>query len=131
MIPKFGAWRSVLTDACWPPAVGTTPCGFGTRKPAPAPRIFHVPGSVFHVAFSSDSRQLAAALLTAERGATVIAWDPLTGQELFTIHKKEKTFPFCVTFDPTGRYVLREGPNFSIRVWDARTHEDAGIVGQP
>jgi WD40 repeat protein/serine/threonine protein kinase len=93
-------------------------------------RTFRVQGSVFHVAFSPDGRQLAAALLTAERGATIIAWDPLTGQEVFTIHKKEKTFPFCVAFDPTGRYVLREGPNFSITVWDTRTDEDAGILGR-
>jgi len=91
-------------------------------------RILRLPGCVFHVAFSPDSRQLAAATLTAERSAAIIAWDPLTGQELFTI--QEKVFLFCVTFDPTGRYVLREGPNFSVKVWDSRTREDVGILGR-
>ena len=85
-------------------------------------------GSVFRVAFSPDSRQLAAATLTAERGPAVIAWDPVTGQELFTIH--EKGLLFCVTFDPTGRFVLHEGPNFSVKAWDTQTREEVGVVGQ-
>jgi WD40 repeat protein len=91
-------------------------------------RTLPQPGSVFRVAFSPDSAQLTAAALTPKRGAAVIGWDPLTGQELFTIH--ETAFPFSVTFDPTGRYVLREGPSFSVTVWDSRTHQDAGILGK-
>jgi WD40 repeat protein len=86
------------------------------------------PGSVFHVTFSSDSQQLAVSTLTAERGAAVFGWDPLTGQRLFTIY--EKAFPFCVAFDPTGRYVLREGSNFVVKVWDTRAREEVGVVGQ-
>jgi WD40 repeat protein/serine/threonine protein kinase len=91
-------------------------------------RVLRLPGSVFHVAISPDSRQLAASALTAERSSTIIAWDPLTGQELFSI--REKAFPFCVIFDPTGRYVLREGTDFHVKVWDARTREDVGVLGQ-
>ena len=85
-------------------------------------------GSVFHVGFSPDSRQLAATTLTAERGPTVTAWDPLTGKELFAIH--ENGLRFCMTFDPTGRYVLREGTNFNVEVWDAQTHHEAGVLGR-
>ena len=91
-------------------------------------RILSLPASVFHVSFSPNGRQLAATTLTTERGATVLAWDPLTGQELFSI--PEKGFPFCATFDPTGRYVLREGANFTVKIWDTRTREYAGVLGQ-
>jgi WD40 repeat protein/serine/threonine protein kinase len=86
------------------------------------------PGSVFHVAFSPDSKQLVAATMTAERASEIIGWDLLTREPLFTIY--EKAFPFCVAFDPTGRYVLREGSNFCVKVWDTRTRGDVGVLGQ-
>jgi WD40 repeat protein len=35
-----------------------------------------------------------------------------------------------VAFDPTGRYVLREGSNFCVKVWDTRTRGDVGVLGQ-
>jgi WD40 repeat protein len=53
-------------------------------------------------------------------------WDTLTGQQESVI-REEKGMPFFVTFDPTGRYLLREGPNFTVKVWDLA---DAGTLGR-
>jgi WD40 repeat protein/serine/threonine protein kinase len=85
------------------------------------------PGSVFRVAFSPDSQHLAAAAAT-DRTPIVMVWDTATGQKVFTI--REKSTPFFVTFDPEGRYLLKEGPDFTVKVWDVRTRAEVGILGR-
>jgi WD40 repeat protein len=37
---------------------------------------------------------------------------------------------FSVTFDPTGRYLVREGPDYTIQVRDATTGEVVAVVGR-
>jgi WD40 repeat protein len=84
---------------------------------------------VFRIAFDPEGRRLAVSTFTGERGAIVTLWDILTGQKESVI-LEEKGMPFFVTFDPTGRYLLREGPNFTVKVWDLPGQADAGTLGQ-
>src|SRR5205807_9420117 len=37
---------------------------------------------------------------------------------------------YCVTFSPDGRYLLRGGADFAIRVLDAQSGETVGILGR-
>jgi WD40 repeat protein len=38
--------------------------------------------------------------------------------------------PFSVAFDPDGRYLLKEGPGHTVKVWDARTRDPVGEIGR-
>src|SRR5207244_3830326 len=87
------------------------------------------PGVVPRVAFSPDGRHLATATVSSDRTAIVLVWDLATGQEILTIREKNRP-PHFVTFDPEGRYLLTEGPNFTVKVWDARTGQERGILGR-
>jgi WD40 repeat protein len=84
---------------------------------------------VFRVAFDPEGQRLAVSTFTGERGAIVTTWDTLTGQKE-SVMREEKGMPFFVTFDPTGRYLLREGPNFTVKVWDMPSQADAGTLGR-
>jgi WD40 repeat protein/serine/threonine protein kinase len=89
------------------------------------------PGSaftIFRLAFSPDGERIAVAATSTERTALVQVWDTPTGQEVFTI--PDKSMPFFVTFDPKGRYLVKEGPGFTVKVWDARTRHEVGILGR-
>jgi WD40 repeat protein len=85
------------------------------------------PGSAFCVAFSPDSRQLAAATLSAGNRPAVMTWDLQTGKEFLL---RQEGLLFCVLFDPSGRFLLREGPDFSIHVRDVLNHREMGMLGQ-
>jgi len=84
--------------------------------------------TIFRLAYSPDGKRVAVAATSAERTALVQVWDTATGEEVFTI--REKSMPFFVTFDPKGRYLVKEGAGFTVKVWDARTGEPKGIVGR-
>jgi WD40 repeat protein len=84
---------------------------------------------VFRVAFHPAGQRLAASTFTGERGALVIVWDTLTGEEEFAV-REERGMPFYATFDPTGRYLLREGSNFTVKVWDTQDRADLGTLGR-
>jgi WD40 repeat protein/serine/threonine protein kinase len=87
------------------------------------------PGKVLRVAFSpGDGRYLAAAMLMPDRTVVVKVFDAATGEERFPIGEQSWTFP--MTFDPEGRYLLNEGPDHSVRVWDLRTRQETGVLGR-
>lgn len=86
------------------------------------------PGIVFRVAFGPDSRRLAVAAGIG-RTPIIFVWDALSGENLTAISEEGIT-PFCVAFDPTGRYLLKEGPANTVKVFDAFSGEAAGSAGR-
>jgi WD40 repeat protein/tRNA A-37 threonylcarbamoyl transferase component Bud32 len=82
------------------------------------------------VAFSPDGRQLAAALESFEgpERSIIKVWNVATGEEAVTI--RERSVHFVVAFDPSGRYLLKEGPRHTLKVWDARTGHAVGEIGR-
>jgi eukaryotic-like serine/threonine-protein kinase len=96
-------------------------------------RTFPLPPNVlnvFRVAFSPDGKRLAAAWQSRNREAVVHIWETATGQEVPEPIRETRSMPFCATFDPKGRYVIREGPEYTVQVRDAKTGVVAGIVGR-
>jgi WD40 repeat protein/tRNA A-37 threonylcarbamoyl transferase component Bud32 len=84
--------------------------------------------AVARVVFSPDGRQLATVLDPGEGIAIGKVWDVATGGEAVTIREKNRAF--SVAFDPDGRYLLREGPGHTVKVWDARTGLALGEIGR-
>jgi WD40 repeat protein/serine/threonine protein kinase len=83
---------------------------------------------VYRVAFSPDGKYLAAAAVSHDWAAIVRIWETQTGQEAFP-EIREKSTPFFVSFDPTGQYLLREGPDHTVQVRDIQTGR-VGIAGR-
>jgi len=92
-------------------------------------RTLSHPDYVFHISFRPDGQQLAASTFPDGKGETVKIWDTLTGQEAYAI-REVRSMPFCVSFDPTGRYLLREGTNYTVKVSDARSGAEVGVLGR-
>jgi WD40 repeat protein/tRNA A-37 threonylcarbamoyl transferase component Bud32 len=92
-------------------------------------RIYTYPGKFLHVVFSPDGRQLAAASVSTDRSGIVRVWDVATSREAVP-PIREKSMHFSVAFDPTGRYLIREGPEHTVEVRDAKNGEKLGIVGR-
>jgi WD40 repeat protein/serine/threonine protein kinase len=90
-------------------------------------------GRVFRAEFSPpDGKYLAsisASAASAGRGAVVKVRDAATYEEVLSTIP-ENYSPFCVAFSPDGQYFLKEGPNHAIRVLDARTGGEMGILGR-
>ncbi len=87
------------------------------------------PDLVFRVAFSPDSKHLATSTVSRDRDVIVKVWETATGQE--TIDEiRERSVGYYVTFDPTGRYLLREGPDHTVQVRDAKTGKVVGSAGR-
>jgi eukaryotic-like serine/threonine-protein kinase len=85
---------------------------------------------VFHVAFSPDGKRVAAAAATRDGEAIVDEWETKTGREVVHEIRERGYMPFYVTFDPTGRYIIREGPGHTVQVRDADTGKEVGVVGR-
>jgi WD40 repeat protein/tRNA A-37 threonylcarbamoyl transferase component Bud32 len=83
------------------------------------------------VAFSPDGRQLAAALeaLEGAERSIIKLWNVATGEEAIP-PIRERSVHFVVAFDPTGRYLLKEGPRHTLKVWDARSGFAVGEIGR-
>jgi WD40 repeat protein/tRNA A-37 threonylcarbamoyl transferase component Bud32 len=113
-----------LVSACWDKTVRL----WDARTGAPR-RILPHTRNVLRVAFSPDGRQIAAAAAAPDRASIVKVWDAATGREALTI-RDEKSMPFCLAFDPDGRYLLKEGPGHTVKVWDARTGDPVGEIGR-
>jgi WD40 repeat protein len=84
--------------------------------------------NVFRTAFSPDGTRLAASVLSEDRVAMIKVWAAATGEEVLSF--REKSAAFFVTFDPTGRYLVREGPEYTVQVREAETGKMLGIVGR-
>jgi WD40 repeat protein/serine/threonine protein kinase len=86
--------------------------------------------NLFHLAFSPDGKRIATAAASNERQAVVNIWEAATGREAFKPIRESKSVPFFVTFDPTGRYLVREGPEHTVQVRDADTGNVVGVLGR-
>jgi WD40 repeat protein/serine/threonine protein kinase len=86
--------------------------------------------NVFRVAFSPDGKRFAAAAGSRDGEATVNVWETATGREVVDEIRERGYMPFFVTFDPTGRYLVREGREHTVQVRDAATGKEVGVVGR-
>src|SRR5262249_13035286 len=86
--------------------------------------------ATFGVAFSPDGERLAAAAVSRNRIAVVKVWATATGREDLDEIREDRTVPFLVTFDPTGRYLIREGPGYAVQVRDGKSGKKVGVVGR-
>ena len=85
--------------------------------------------NLFHLAFSPDGERIATAAASLKREALVNVAPVGTGGPGFEF-REVKSVPFFVTFDPTGRYLVREGPDHTVQVRDADTGKVVGVVGR-
>lgn len=77
----------------------------------------------FRIAFSPDSARLAVA------SRVVTVWESGTGREVCEAIR-EPSNGFFVAFDPAGKFLIREGPEHTVQVRDARTGGMVGVVGR-
>jgi WD40 repeat protein/tetratricopeptide (TPR) repeat protein len=94
-------------------------------KPVPqASFVGAVPGNVSGVAFSPDSRRLAAAIDAAAARGEVKVWNVPAGTEALTLQSNTGSVNH-VQFSPDGRYLAADlgtkGDAGLIRLWDAAT----------
>ena len=85
---------------------------------------------LFHLGFSPDGTRIATAASSTRREAVVNVWEAATGREVFNSIREEKSEPFFVTFDPKGKYLVREGPDHTVQVRDADTGKFVGVLGR-
>jgi WD40 repeat protein/serine/threonine protein kinase len=83
----------------------------------------------YRVAFSPDSKYLAATAVSQDWHAIVKVWETETGRQAFP-EIRERNPPSFVSFDPTGQYLLREGPEHKVQVRDVRTGVVWGFGGR-
>jgi WD40 repeat protein len=84
--------------------------------------------SLFRVAFNPEGTRIAGSTVSRDRLALVKVWDTLSGKDVLSI--REKSVFFFVTYDPTGRYLVREGPDHTVQVRNAKTGEAVGVLGR-
>jgi len=85
---------------------------------------------LFHLSISPDGTRIATTASSTRREAVVNVWEAATGREVFDNIREQKSDPFFVTFDPTGKYLVREGPEHTVQVRDADTGKVVGVVGR-
>ena len=118
-----------LASACW----GNRTVRIWDLRTGAAPRIITLPSDImilFHLAFSPDNERLAVAAASSDREAVVNVWETATGREVFEPLREKRSVPFFVTFDPTGRFLVREGLKHTVQIHDAKTGEVVGIIGR-
>jgi dipeptidyl aminopeptidase/acylaminoacyl peptidase len=86
--------------------------------------------NLFHLALSPDGERIATAAASRDREAVVSVTGTVKGGPRFEEIRERGSVPFFVIFDPTGRYLVREGPDHTVQVRDAETGKIAGVVGR-
>jgi WD40 repeat protein/serine/threonine protein kinase len=105
-------------------------------KTATGQRIQTLPGHavfVFSLAFSPDNRFLASVGDDLDRGLnTVKVWDLKSGKEAFQTDpfSSPGTVLFSVAYSPDGRRLVAAGQDKKLKVWDAATGRQIGIMGE-
>jgi WD40 repeat protein/serine/threonine protein kinase len=105
-------------------------------KTATGQRIQTLPGHavfVFSLAFSPDNRFLASVGDDLDRGLnTVKVWDLKSGKEAFQTDPFSGfgTVLFSVAYSPDGRRLVAAGQDKKLKVWDAATGRQIGIMGE-
>ncbi len=85
------------------------------------------PDEVYRVAFSPDGRRLAAGVSFQQSGLTKV-WDLVTRESLDV--RQSDTWSFAASFDPEGRYLLKQGPAFTVDVFNAQTGLEVEALGK-
>jgi WD40 repeat protein/serine/threonine protein kinase len=89
--------------------------------------------AVYRLAFSPDGQCLAS----LSRDKVVRVWDVTAGRELHSF-RSSAGMVFGLTYSPDGRYLVlgdvggeqaQKGDHHVVRVWEARTGQELGIVG--
>jgi len=86
--------------------------------------------NLFHLGFSPDGTRIATAAASRDREAVVNVRETITGRDVVDEIRERGSMPFSAMFDPTGRYLVREGPQFTVQVRDAATGKILGVVGR-
>jgi WD40 repeat protein len=86
--------------------------------------------NLFHLGFSADGKRIVTTAASHVREAIVNVWDARTGKATSEEMREKKSVPFFAMFDPTGQYLVREGPKFTVQVHDAQTGTVLGAVGR-
>jgi WD40 repeat protein len=86
--------------------------------------------NLFHLGFSADGKRIVTTAASRVREAVVNVWDAETGRQVFDELREKNSVPFFAMFDPSGRYLVREGPGFAVQVHDADTGKVVGVVGR-
>jgi WD40 repeat protein/serine/threonine protein kinase len=86
--------------------------------------------NLFHLDFSPDGNRLVTTAASREREALVNVFDTATGRQVPDEIREKGSITFCAAFDPTGRYLVREGPGHTVQVRDAATGEVKGVIGR-
>jgi WD40 repeat protein len=86
--------------------------------------------NLFHLGFSPDSTRIATAAASREREAVVNVKEAASGRDVFDEVREKGSVPFFVAFDPTGRYLVREGPQHTVQVHDAGAGKVLGVIGR-
>jgi WD40 repeat protein len=86
--------------------------------------------NLFHLSFSPDGTRIATAAASRDREAVVNVRETLSGRDVFDEVREKGSVPFFVMFDPSGRYLLREGPQHTVQVHDAGSGKVVGVIGR-
>jgi WD40 repeat protein/serine/threonine protein kinase len=86
--------------------------------------------NLFHLDISRDGQRIAAAAASLRGEAVINVLDAGTGRPMFDQIRDEQAVRFCVIFDPTGQYLIREGPEHTVQVRDANTGKVIGVIGR-
>ena len=84
--------------------------------------------STVQIALSPDGSRLAAASRSRDLVAISRRWETATGREVG--EEIRGGLAFFVAFDPTGVYLIREGPEHTVQVREVQTGVLAGVVGR-
>jgi WD40 repeat protein/serine/threonine protein kinase len=88
-----------------------------------------ITGNLFGVAFSPDGRRLAAAgMNVGPKPFVVQVWDAQTGQNAFTIPMLREIF--ALGFSPDGRWLALSSGDGAVKLRDAGTGQEIGLVGK-
>src|SRR5262249_60426594 len=104
------------------------PASLGSRRPHPPPPGSTRPGDFViccRGGFRPAGPRLAATGMGHDQLAAVRVWETATGREVGG-PIRENSEAFCVTFDPTGRYLSRGGPEHTMHLQDTQTGKAVG-----
>jgi eukaryotic-like serine/threonine-protein kinase len=86
-------------------------------------------GSTLQIALNPDGSRLAAASRSRELAAVFGRWETATGREAGEEIREGGRLTFFVAFDPSGDYLILEGPGYTVQVREAGTGTLTGVLG--
>jgi WD40 repeat protein/serine/threonine protein kinase len=84
--------------------------------------------SIIQLGFDRHGTRIAAATVGQDWDVAVKVWDVASGNVVLSFPVTNRFY--CVTYDPTGQYLLHEGSDHTVQVRHAETGNLAGIIGR-